>query len=219
MSKIVEQEPRSRGEGGRFASGSPAPAFVTDHWPFGALRPGRYRTILADPPWSFRLRSVKGDRKSPSRHYRTIAWERLISMPVSALAAPDCALFLWACAPSLPQAVAVMQGWGFRFVTAGGWAKRTATGKPVFPTGYVWRGTLEFLLVGAIGNPRFVSRSERNLIEAPRREHSRKPDAIYGLVERLIPRGPHAELFARQAWPGWESWGDERGKFQPRSAP
>jgi N6-adenosine-specific RNA methylase IME4 len=187
-------------------------------WALHPLEPARYRAIVADPPWPFVLRSERGAHKSPSRHYRAMSWQRLATLPVGALAAERCALFLWACAPSLPHALACLQGWGFRYVTGGAWAKTTPSGRLVFPTGYVWRGTAEFLLVGAIGAPRWASRRERNLIVAERREHSRKPDAVYGLVERLIPSGPYAELFARQRRQGWDAFGDELGKFRSAEA-
>ena len=157
-------------------------------WPLAPLQPGRYRAILADPPWPFRLHSAAGGHKSPSRHYRTQAWEKLIALPVGALAAADCALFLWACAPSVNLAIATLQAWGFRYVTMAAWQKVHASGKPVFGTGYVLRGAAEFLLVGAKGSPRWVSRSERNLIVAPRREHSRKPDEVLPTMQAALLR-------------------------------
>ena len=182
-------------------------------WPFGTLTPLKYRAILADPPWLYRLRSKKGEAKAPQAHYGCMDLDAIQALPVGHLAAPDCILMMWATAPMLPQAIATLEAWGFRFVTAGAWAKQSSTGlKWAFGTGYLLRSAAEFWLVGMIGSPRIDDRAIRNLIVAPVREHSRKPDCQYQLVERLTP-GPYCELFARSRRPDWESWGKEAGKF------
>jgi N6-adenosine-specific RNA methylase IME4 len=181
---------------------------------FIGLRPqGGFKAILADPPWRFALRSEKGEEKSPQAHYGCVDWETLAMLPVSALAAPHCLLFMWATFPMLREALAVMDGWGFRYVTGGAWHKKTVHGKTAFGTGYVLRSASEPFLIGALGQPAIHSRSERNLIEALAREHSRKPDEQYGLMERLAGEGARIELFARQRMPGWQAWGNEVGKF------
>jgi len=113
----------------------------------------------------------------------------------------------------LPEALDVMRAWGFKFKTAGAWAKESKSGEKVaFGTGYVFRSAAEFYLVGTIGKPEIKSRSIRNLIWSPVREHSRKPDQIFRDVEELF-EGPYLELFAREPRPGWTSWGNQVGKF------
>lgn len=182
-------------------------------WQFGALTPFRYGAILADPPWRFDNYSEKGEAKNPLAHYRCSSVDEIAELHVNHLAAPDCALFMWATAPMLPQALWLLERWGFTFKTMGAWAKQSSTGeKWAFGTGYVFRSALEPFIVGTIGSPRVCSRSIRNLIVAPVREHSRKPDEMHRNVEALY-RGPYAELFARESRPGWETWGDQVTKF------
>lgn len=91
--------------------------------------------------------------------------------------------------------------------------KQSSTGeKWAFGTGYCFRSAAEFFLLGTIGKPKIRSKSVRNLMVAPIREHSRKPDAQYEIVEELF-EGPYVEVFSRSARPGWHSWGLESGKF------
>lgn len=182
-------------------------------WPFPGLTPLRYGLILADPAWKFRNYSAKGEAKNPAAHYRCLSNEDMAALPVSQLAAPDCALLMWATAPMLPDAIWMMRQWGFTFKSAGTWAKQSSTGNSwAFGTGYCFRSAAEFFLLGTIGKPKVRSRSIRNLIVAPVREHSRKPDAMHSMAEALFA-GPYAELFARQRRPGWDAWGNEVDKF------
>lgn len=183
-------------------------------WPFGALTPLRYGVILADPAWMFALRSPKGEAKSPQAQYRCMPLADIQALPVSQLAAPDCACIMWATAPILPQALATLDAWGFTFKSAGSWAKQSPTGASWgFGPGYIYRSAAEFWLLGTIGRPVQRSRSIRNLIVAPRREHSRKPDQMHTDIEALFD-GPYVELFARSQRPGWDCWGNETTKFE-----
>lgn len=182
-------------------------------WPFAPLIPMKYGAILADPPWAYQMRSDSGYAKSPEAHYQTMPLEAIKALPVSHLAGPDCLLFLWSTWPHLTQALEVMAAWGFSYVTGGAWLKRTSTGKVAFGTGYCLRSATEPFLIGKIGQPQIVSRSERNLIDAVRREHSRKPVEMREMIDRLLPNVWACELFAREAWPGRDVWGNEAGKF------
>lgn len=183
-------------------------------WPFGDLTPLRYRVILADPAWAFALRTPKGEGKSPQAHYRCMPLDDIQALPVSQLAAPDCACIMWATAPMLPQAITTLKAWGFTYKSAGTWAKQSPTGASwAFGTGYIYRTAAEFWLLGTIGRPAQRSRSIRNLIVAPRREHSRKPDQMHTDIEAMYD-GPYVELFARSQRPGWECWGNETTKFE-----
>ena len=187
-------------------------------WPFGEeLKPFSYDLIMADPPWSFDNWSPAGELKNAKHHYRCMPIEDIRALPVGHLAAPDCCLFLWATWPLLLEATAVMQAWGFTYLTGGAWHKRTVNGKTAFGTGYRARCASEPFLLGFIGNPA-TSRAERNLIEGVVREHSRKPEEAFAWAERYMPHARRLELFSRQSRPGWDCWGNESGKFDPEGS-
>lgn len=181
---------------------------------------GRYGVILADPPWSFRSWSDKGRNRCPDamvrqkglseRHYRTMCLADIRALPVGELAAPDCALFLWAVDCMLPEAIEVGRAWGFTFKTvAFSWVKQLPKSDGWhIGLGYWTRGNPESCLLFTRGRPRRRSAAVRQLIVAPRREHSRKPDEQYGRIEALL-LGPYCELFARYRRPGWDAWGDQ----------
>jgi len=181
---------------------------------FDGLTSGKYRVILSDPPWRFKIYSDKGINKSPQAQYDCMSIDDIGKMPVYRLAHPDgCALVMWATAPMLPQAVDTMARWGFAFKSAGTWAKRSSTGqKWAFGTGYCFRSAAEFFLLGTRGKPVQLVRNVRNLIVAPIREHSRKPDGMHAICESLWD-GPRAELFARESRPGWDTWGNQATRF------
>jgi len=188
---------------------------VSVDWPFGELPPLRYRVILCDPPWAFKLRSVAGEAKSPQAQYECMDIEAIKALPVSHLAADECALIMWATFPMLPQALDVMQAWGFKFCTGGAWAKQSSTGRKwAFGTGYRLRSAAEPFLLGTIGKPPQNSAAIRNLIVAPIQQHSRKPDAMHQMIETMFD-GPRVELFARQRRAGWDAWGNQTEKFAP----
>ena len=185
-----------------------------------ANRPvGGFRIIYADCPWDFKNWSHKGAGRGASRHYRCVPTPELCRMPVEALAAPDSALFLWASDPLLEDALGVMFAWGFEYKTvAFTWVKRRESGAEHIGTGYYTRANPETCLLGTRGSPgRPLHGDVRQLLEAPVREHSRKPDEVYGRIERLYC-GPYIELFARTERPGWQSWGNEVGKFAAQEA-
>lgn len=182
-------------------------------WPFEGLTPFKYGLILADPPWAYEMRSPKGYAKSPEAHYSTLSIDDITRLPVNHLAAPDCMLMMWSTWPHLTAALHTMKEWGCEYKTGGAWVKRTPSGKAAFGTGYLLRSATEPFLVGTIGAPRISSRSERNLIDATRREHSRKPDDMRRMCERLMPGAWRCELFGRQSRHGWDVWGDEARKF------
>ncbi len=197
-------------------------------WVFGDLRAMKYGAILADPPWSYEMRSEAGYAKSPEAHYATMPLDAIKALPVADLAGRDCHLFLWSTWPHLPQALEVMKAWGFGYVTGGSWIKRTVNWNLNMATGYVLRSACEPYLVGKLGDPQVHSRSERNvlpypaeicpeefpdMIEAIRREHSRKPVQMREMIERLLPTSFCCELFGREAWPGHDVWGNQADKF------
>lgn len=124
-------------------------------------------------------------------------------------AADNCALFMWVVDSHLDQAMALIEAWGFKYKTvAFVWAK-----PPPFGMGYWTRKRAELCLLATRGKPKRLSGGVDQLIEAPRREHSRKPDEARRRIARLVP-GPYLEMFAREKPDGWDVWGNEVGKFQ-----
>ncbi|KPQ06162.1 MAG: Transcriptional activator, adenine-specific DNA methyltransferase [Rhodobacteraceae bacterium HLUCCA12] len=182
---------------------------------FIAQRPaGGFDMIMADPPWSFENWSQAGEAKNAKAQYACTSLNWIKDLPVSALAADNAVLWLWATNPMLREAIDVMDSWGFAFKTAGHWVKRTRHGKLAFGTGYILRSAGEPFLIGTRGAPR-CARTVRSVVDGPIREHSRKPDEAFVAAEALLPHARRIELFSRQSRPGWESWGDEAGKFDP----
>ena len=181
---------------------------------FAGLEPKSFRVILADPPWRFATYSDKGLGKSPERHYSTLSLADICALPVADLAAPDCALFLWATWPTIFSAESVIKAWSFRYSgLAWEWTKfNPETGKYAFGGGYGTRKNCEPCLLARRGSPALMTRSERDMIRAPRREHSRKPAEQYDKIERMFG-GPYLELFARESRPGWATWGDQANRF------
>jgi N6-adenosine-specific RNA methylase IME4 len=180
-------------------------------WPFPGLEPGAYSVIIADPPWRFRTWGPGGNGRAPA--YETMTAASIEALPVRALAGPRCLLALWTTAPFIDLSLGIMKGWGFRYSTALAWGKQSSTGWAI-GTGYHWRSTAEFVLIGKVGQPPWAKGlALPNLIVAPRREHSRKPDRLHSDLERMYPAARKAELFARQQRPGWDCWGNESDKF------
>lgn len=163
------------------------------------LPEGQYGIILADPPYDYELQ-LRGE---PGLHYPTMKTEDICALKVPA--ADNCILFLWATNPKLHEALEVMRSWGFHYVTDLAWVKDK------IGTGYWFRGQHELLLVGRKGKvsppPEWARRS--SVLEAPRREHSQKPDEVYSIIEQYYPGATYLELFARgSARAGWVKWGD-----------
>ncbi len=183
-------------------------------WP---RRPhGGFRTFYADPPWKYEAWSAAGEQKNPSQHYPCMSFEELAAWatPVKSLAARNSAMFMWATFPKLPEALALLEAWGFEYKTGGAWGKQSSTGNALaFGTGYVFRSAAELLLVGTTGDPTWTSKSIRNLWLAPVREHSRKPDCVLQDIERLAI-GPRLEMFTRQVRPGWTAMGNQTDRFE-----
>jgi N6-adenosine-specific RNA methylase IME4 len=172
------------------------------------------RAIVADPPLAYKTWSRKGEGRSPQHHYKCLSFEQLSAIPLSQAAAPDCFLFLWIPLRSVFLVGPLMQAWGFAFSGAAfTWIKQNKRGVGWFMGGgYGTRHNAEVCWLGRRGKPRRKSAAVRELIIAPVREHSRKPDEVYGRVEALCD-GPFLEIFARQQWPGWTCVGDELGKW------
>lgn len=166
-----------------------------------------YHTIAADPPWPYRdktLRFGEAKREAGSAveaHYPPMSIEAICALTVPA--EKDAYLFLWATNPLLREAFEVMEAWGFTYKTTLTWVK------PSIRMGYYFRGRTEHLLFGTRGKPGRLKRFDLgNVIEAPVRGHSRKPEAFQDLIERACD-GPYLEMFARRPRLGWDVWGNE----------
>lgn len=174
------------------------------------LPEGKYGAIYADPPWRFETWSPEGMGRAAENHYPTMAQDEIEALPVGDLAADDCVLFLWAVAPQLPQALAVISAWGFEFKTIGfNWLKTTKDGeKFAMGTGYWTRANAEICLLATRGSPQRLNNDVEQAIVTPRGLHSEKPEEIAERIERLVP-GPYIELFARTPRDGWHVWGNQ----------
>ncbi|MDI3315960.1 MAG: MT-A70 family methyltransferase [Mycobacterium sp.] len=173
---------------------------------------GGWKTVLADPPWRFinRTGKVAPEHRRLDR-YSTLDIDAICSIPVSDVTAKDSHLYLWVPNALLPEGLRVLDAWGYRYVSNVIWAKRRKDGGPDGRgVGFYFRNVTEIILFGVRGSMRTLpqARSQVNMIETRKREHSRKPDEQYLLIEACSP-GPYLELFARHARPGWTVWGDE----------
>ncbi len=180
---------------------------------------GGFQTVLADPPWRFQNRTgkVAPEHRRLDR-YSTLDLDAICALPVQDVVAKNAHLYLWVPNALLPDGLRVMEEWGFRYVSNVVWAKRRKDGGPDGRgVGFYFRNVTELILFGVRGSMRTLppARSQVNMLETRKREHSRKPDEQYELIERCSP-GPYLEMFARYAQPGWTSWGDEAGADAPR---
>lgn len=169
-----------------------------------------YDIILADPPWSFRVWSEDtGSGRSPSAHYNTMTTEQLCAMQVPA--AKNCALFLWACWPTLPDALKLIEAWGFEYKTiAWVWAKLNKSGMGFFTgMGYYTRANTEPCLLAVRGKMPVAVHDIHAIIVSPVRKHSQKPDEQYAKIQSLYPDKRYLEMFARRPKANWHTWGNE----------
>ena len=171
----------------------------------------KYQIIYADPPWQFKTYSDKGHGKSPERHYATMSLDDIKKLPVSALAAEDCALFMWTTIPFLRQCFDVMEAWGFQYKTvAFVWVKQNKRADSLFwGTGYWTRANCELCMLATKGHPKRTSASVHQVIVSHIEEHSKKPQEARDRIVKLMGDVPRIELFARQKTDGWSVWGNE----------
>ncbi len=191
------------------------------------LPSGPFGCILADPPWAFKTYS--GNKVTPHQtvedHYPTMPLADMAMLPVADIAAKNCALFMWTIGSHVPDALELAKAWGFAYKTdAFYWLKSRLIDAdqidlftmdvppPGMGMGYYTRKQVETCYLFTRGKPKVLSRSVRQLIIEPRREHSRKPDCQYERIEALVA-GPRLEMFSRTSREGWASWGLDVGKF------
>lgn len=175
----------------------------------------RFKVILADPPWHYRFH-VPGHHNRPQDLYETMTADEIAAIPVAEWAAEGAVLALWTTWPQLVEAMAVMAGWGFQYVTGLPWVKTTAAGIPWRGTGVWFQGVTEPLLVGYRGKPGPKGKAMIGLLSGEdrsfwglRRGHSKKPPEMHDYLEQFD--GPYLELFAREKRAGWDCWGLDTG--------
>lgn len=197
------------------------------------LPAGPYRLCLMDPPWAFR--TFNGASRTPTQkafreaedHYPTMSIEAMAALPVSAMMAKDSAIAMWVVGSHCDAAIALARAWGFAFVTdLFCWLKQRMIDAaqidlftrdippPRMSMGYYTRKQKEdcWLFTRGRGLP-VLAHDVRQVIVQPSAGHSRKPAEQYTRLERLFGDVPRIEMFARNTAPGWDSWGNEVGKF------
>ena len=167
----------------------------------------KYNIIYADPPWRY----WDGGNKNQSEHYTTMTIEDICKLPIKDIAAEDSVLFLWVTYPILAEAFRVIESWGFKYSTAAFvWVKKNKTADtPFFGCGAWTRANSELCLLATRGTVQRLDNTISQIVESPIEEHSKKPDVVRELIERLVGKLPRVELFCRHPADGWDVWGNE----------
>lgn len=171
------------------------------------LPKGRFKTVVADPPWSFK---DKGSRAAPDYDptfkYPTMTAEDILALPVASIVAAQAHLYLWTTDAHLKLALKVMAFWGFEYKLQIIWRKMTTKGNVHFGMGHYFRHAHETILFGVRGGCHAKARNVRSIFDAEVQGHSVKPDRLLEIAELVSP-GPRIELFAARRREGWTSWG------------
>lgn len=180
-------------------------AFTAQYEPV-PLPAGRYSTIVIDPPWPMEKIAREVRPNQVTMDYPTLSQDELFALPVPDLAADDAHLYLWTTHKFLPLALRMVEHWGFRYQCLMTWVKNVGF------TPYSWMYSTEHVLFCRHGSLDLQQLGRRLDFHAPVREHSRKPNEFYRLVHEVSP-GPRLDMYAREEHEGFESWGNEVGKF------
>jgi N6-adenosine-specific RNA methylase IME4 len=173
----------------------------------------KFATILADPPWRFSNKTgkVAPEHKRLSR-YNTLSFGEIEALPIGRITTPSAHLYLWCPNALLPEGLSIMKAWGFTYKSNVVWHKiRKDGGSDGRGVGFYFRNVTELILFGVRGkNARTLAAGRRqvNLLATRKREHSRKPDEQYAIIEACSP-GPYFELFARGTRKNWSTWGNQ----------
>lgn len=192
-----------------------------------------YGVVYIDPAWKFKTyakpKEGQKGRRDAERHYPTMTLEEMMALDVRRVAAKNCFLIMWTSWPHLPKAQALIKHYGFKETSSFKvWVKTKRSTSPtrVFleaptdfhtGTGYTTRKNVEFCILAKRGSPKRQAKDVRELLIAPVREHSRKPDEMYAEIERF-GLGPYLEMNARTARPNWDQWGNQVEMFAPAPA-
>ncbi|MDE3225511.1 MAG: S-adenosylmethionine-binding protein [Nitrospirota bacterium] len=177
----------------------------------------KFRTILADPPWQFANRTGKmAPEHRRLNRYQTLSLREICEIPVPLAVNEPAHLYLWVPNALLPDGLEVMKAWGFTYKTNIVWHKIRKDGGPDGRgVGFYFRNTTEMVLFGIRGSLRTLQagRTQVNIIRSQKQEHSRKPEALYPIIEACSP-SPFLELFARGTRPGWYAWGNQAENYE-----
>jgi N6-adenosine-specific RNA methylase IME4 len=177
----------------------------------------KYEVIYADPPWSYKQTGgPNGQRGMATAHYDTMPLDAIKALPVQNMVSDGgCALFLWATGPLLPEAIAVMEAWGFSYKgIAFAWVKHNRKSPSLFwGMGAYTRSNVELCLLGVSkkykASDHVKSHAVHQVVVSPISRHSEKPDEVRQRITKLLGDIPRIELFARQKCAGWDAWGNE----------
>ncbi len=188
----------------------------------------KYNIIYADPAWNFKTYSEKGkEKKSAENHYNTMNIQDIYNLPIQNIAADDCVLFLWVTNPMLKEGLETIEKWGFKYKTVGfNWFKKNKIADSWFwGLGYWTRSNTELCLIATKGNISRISKSVHQVIDSEDNgsldvfdsfpivsrieKHSVKPRIVREKIVELLGNLPRIELFAREKFNGWDSWGNE----------
>ena len=169
----------------------------------------KYNIIYADPAWTFKTWSNKGEEKSPKYDVMTI--NDIKNLPVNEIVSDDCVLFIWVTYPLLIEGLETVKSWGFKYKTCGfSWIKQNKKADSLFwGLGYWTRANNEICLLATKGKPSRISKSVHQIVHEPIGKHSKKPTVVRDRIVELCGDLPRIELFARQSVDGWDSWGNE----------
>lgn len=183
---------------------------------------GTFSTILMDPPWQFQNSTGKVAPEHKRLHrYHTLKMPQIAALPVEKYASEKSHLYLWCPNALLAEGLQIMKAWGFTYKTNIVWYKIRKDGGPDGRgVGFYFRNVTELVLFGVKGKMRTLAPGRRqvNVLAKQKREHSRKPDELYEIIERCSP-GPYLELFARDRMPGWTQWGDQVDSYTAPNYP
>ena len=168
-----------------------------------------YDIVLADPPW--RYEQSRSTSRKIENQYPTMEVEDIAALPVATWANPDSACYMWATSPKLPEALRVMEAWGFEYRTCMVWDKQ------IIGMGYWCRGQHELLLIGRRGSfaPPAQETRRSSVISHRRMKHSRKPEEVAEMIDQQFPQATKIELFARRTRQGWDVWGNQVEQSAP----
>lgn len=169
-----------------------------------------FEIIYADPAWNYKDKCHSGKRGAGYK-YQVTDTDSICKLPVSGISSPNSCLFLWSTMPMIPDALRVIEAWGFKYKTvAFVWIKQNrVSDTDFFGMGNWTRANAELCLIGTKGSPKRISASVRQVIRRPIMKHSEKPPEVRDSIVELLGDIPRIELFARQKIKGWSSWGNE----------
>ena len=170
----------------------------------------KYDVIYSDPPWTYKDKANAGKRGVEYK-YKTMNIEDIKNLPVNEISSENCILFLWATFPLLQDGLDTIKSWGFNYKTIGfNWIKKNKKSDSFFWGMGNWtRSNSELCLMGVKGKPKRINASVHSVVFSPIRKHSQKPDEVREKIVELVGDVSRIELFARQKFAGWDSWGNE----------